>query len=169
MLDYEAKLPRYESSPEDRRWLLRRLSYYLGHLAVLLLIVYRPGPNLFLFHSLFSPTPADYAAIAQERYTTTIAAIKAYQRDNGALPSGTSELQGTYLPQNFGEVGNIIGFTSVTFMLEGNSAVVEYEFTPATEGWFIYAPRYYGRLPAPLVAPSPTTRPAATQQTNATN
>ena len=159
MLDYEAKPRRYQSTPEDRCWLLRRLSYYLALLVVLVLIVVRPGPNLFLFHSLFSPTPAYYAAIAQERYTTTIAAIKAYQLDHGALPEDTYALRGIYLPQTFDERGTLYGATFVTFELPGHSAVIAYEFTPAREGWSIFAPRYYGRLPAPLVAPGPSTRP----------
>ncbi len=165
MLDYETKLPRYQSTPEDRRWLLRRLFYYLGHVVVLGLIGYWAGPNLIMFHSLFSPTPADYAAIAEGECTTAIAAIKAYQRDNGSLPSGTWELGGTYLPRNSDPTGNILSTTSVTFGL--GRAVVEYEFTPAREGWFIHAPRYDGRLPAPIVPPSPTTRPAVTQGANA--
>lgn len=167
MLDYEAKLPRYQPTPEDRRWLLRRLSYYLAHLVVLAFIGYQAGPNLIMFHSLFSPTPAEYAAIAQQRYTTTIAAIKAYQRDNGSLPRITYDLEGTYLPKDFGELGTIFETTSVTFGLD--RAIVEYEFTPASEGWFIHAPRYDGRLPAPIVAAAPATRPAVTQPTNANN
>ena len=120
-----------------------------------------------MFHSLFSPTPADYAAIAQQRYTTAIAALKAYQRDNGSLPDSTWDIPETYLPKDSSELGTVCGTTSVTFGL--NRAIVEYEFTPATEGWFIHAPRYDGRLPAPIVAAAPATRPAVTQPTNANN
>ena len=158
MLEYEARIRRYEPTPEDRAWLLRRLAYYFAHLLVFSLIVYRIGPNLFLFHSPFSPSPAYYATLTRP-YVSMVAAIKAYKRDTGSLPSGTDDLPKEYVPADYiGEIGEILGTGIITFGTGDRHSivVVAYDFRPATEGWFIYAPRYYGPIPAPKVQPAPT-------------
>jgi hypothetical protein len=168
MLDYQTQDRRYQPTREDHLWRLRRLAYYGAQLLLFLAIIYGVGPNLFLFHSLFRPSPASYARLTPP-YVSIVAAIKAYQRDTGSLPSGTYELPKRYLPADCDRItGEILGHPDVTFQV-GNT-VLAYDFTPATEGWIIYAPRYQGRIPAPLVqaAPSPTTRvsSSATQRSS---
>ena len=168
MLDYEIPKRHYHPTAEDRSWLVRRLIYYAAHVLFLLAIVYRVGPNLFLFHSPLSPAPADYITFARD-YVPMIAALKAYQRDSGALPHSSDELPKEYRPINFqGEEGQIMGSPTITFPIKGHSVLV-YDFAPATEGWSIYAPRYYGRIPAGIVqaAPSPATNPATRPKTDA--
>src|ERR1043165_5324672 len=91
MLEYETQRVRYQVTPEDRVWLGWRLMYYAAHVVLFLTIIYRAGPNLFLFHSMSSPTPGDYAKFTRT-YVPLIAAIKAYQRDYGALPADDYEL-----------------------------------------------------------------------------
>jgi hypothetical protein len=172
MLDYETQTRRYQPTPEDRQWLLRRLAYYLGLLLLFGLIVYGPGPNLFLFHSPFSPSLAHYATLTRP-YVSMVAAIKAYKRDTGSLPPDTECLPKEYQPTAYsGGIGTIYGHDDVTFPA-GENSVLSYDFSPANEGWIIYAPRYQGRLSLPLVpaAPSPATRPATTRngKSNASN
>jgi hypothetical protein len=158
MLDYESHLPRYQPTPGDRTWFWRRMAYYVLHLLLLGLIVYRVGPNLFLFHSPFSPTPIEFAQIAR-KYAPMVAAIKAYQRDYpNAVLDITDELPPPYMPPNGNQLyGSIAARPSVTFPT--GSAVLEYDFTPAIEGWVVHSPRYNGRISAPTV---PAARIAAT-------
>ncbi|MGA2443077.1 MAG: hypothetical protein ABSH08_19155 [Tepidisphaeraceae bacterium] len=161
MLEYDARRPRYRPTPEDRVWLLYRLGWYGFQLLLLLAIVYRIGPNLFLFHSPFSPRPEDFVSYTNE-YVPIIAAIKAYNRDFGKLPFD-SDLPPEYMPRGYkGVVGEIVNTTSITFPL-ADHIVLEYEFSPAMEGWIVHSPRYDGRIPAPIVpaAPKPVTRPSS--------
>lgn len=165
MLDYESPKPRYLPTPEDGAWRLRRLGYYGSQLLLFFVIVCRLGPNLILFHSPFSPGPAGYVRYTKD-YIPIIAAIKAYNRDWGQLPLDSNDLPPAYQPPNFqGDVGEILGTTSITFPV-GAHGVLEYEFSPVQEGWYIHSPRYDGPLPAPIVvaAPKPTTQ-ATTQPT----
>jgi hypothetical protein len=160
VLDYEKQEPRYVPRPEDRRWRLRRIAYYLGHVVLFGAIVYRAGPNMFLFHSPFSPPPQHYAGLAKQ-YMPLVAAIKAYQRDFGKLPMDSFNLPPRYRPAGYtaGE-GAILGTNSITFGPIEYS-VIEYNFAQPGEGWTVYAPRYKGPIPAPLVlaTPSPASRP----------
>lgn len=168
MLDYQAPRPKYKESPEEVSWRLRRLVYYGAHLLLFALIIYRVGPNLFLFNSPFSPTPADYALVTAE-YAPTVAALKAYQKDHGELPPTSDNLRPAYMPdRQEWRLGSIMGGT-ITFQV-GSHTVLEYDFRPATEGWVIYAPRYYGRVPAPLVLAAlvPATGPSTTRSTDGT-
>ena len=107
MLEYEVRKPHYTPTPEDRAWRLRRLGWYGFQLILFLAIVYRIGPNLVLFHSPFSPSPAEYVAFTND-YVPMIAAIKAYNRDFGKLPMGSFDLPPKYKPRGFkGENGEI--------------------------------------------------------------
>ena len=163
-----AHFPRYELAAADRRWLLYRLVYYFAQLAAFCLIVYRIGPNLVLFGSLFSPSPAYYAGLTP-RYAPTVAAAKAYQRDHGSLPFETSGLT-KYLPKGTQpEQGNILNTPYVAFQAGGG--VLAYDFRPASEGWIMYAPRFHGRIPAPIVpaAPPANAVSASRPSTNAAN
>jgi hypothetical protein len=169
MLEYEPAKPHYQPTPEDQTWLFCRLSYYGSQLLLFVLIGFWIGPNLRLFHSPFNPTPADYVQYARQ-YVPIIAAIKAYQRDFGHLPSDGG-LPQAYLPASFLEVpGEISGTTSITFIV-GMQGVLEYEFNPAKEGWIIHSPRYDGPLSAPIVpaAPKPLTVPASSPTTSISN
>lgn len=163
MLDYQAEKPRYQPTRKDSVWRLYRLAYYELHLLVFLVVGFKVGPNLFLFHRPFSPGLAGYVRYT-DTYVPIIAAIKAYNRDCGNLPLSSFELPPAYRPRNFqGDDGYINDTTSITFFV-GDHGVLEYEFFPGKEGWYIHAPRYDGSLPAPIVAaaPKPTT-PAVTQ------
>ncbi len=170
MLEYEAAKERYHPTPEDRSWLVYRLGYSALQLLLLLVIVYRVGPNLFLFDTPFTPGPLDYVRYTTD-YVPAIAAIQAYQRDFGKLPVDTDDLAPEYLPADFkGGRGEINGTTSITFPV-GNHGVLEYEFSPTIEGWMIHSPRYNGRIPAPIVpaAPKPTTRSSSNPTSTAPN
>jgi hypothetical protein len=166
MLEHEPHKPHYRPTPEDRVWRLYRLGWCGFQLLLFLAIVYRIGPNLFLFHTPFSPGPADFVS-STNQYVPIIAAIKAYNRDFGKLPFG-SDLPKEYMPPNFnGAVGEIGDTTSITFPVDDH-AVLEYEFSSEREGWLIHSPRYDGPIPAPIVpaAPKPTTRPSSKSPTN---
>ena len=177
-LDYRTpRRPRYQRTPQDWAWLRRRLLYYLAHVALFFAIISRLGPNLFLFKSPFSPSPAYYVRLTQP-FVPMIAAIKAYQRDHGQLPSDSDSLPEDYRPPDWqGQEGEILHYGSITFPADVGtitcradaSTVVEYDFTPATEGWIIHAPRYDGRIKAPIVpaAPPPATHPATNQKNHA--
>lgn len=168
MLEYESRPARYIPTAEDRQWLLRRWLYYLAHPLFVFLIAYTIGPNLVLFHRPWSPSPAHYATLTGP-YVSMVAAIKAYQRDHGSLPVYTEYLPEGYRPADYhGNVGTIYGFPTVTFQV-GEYSVLAYDFTPVTEGWIIYAPRYQGPIPVPIVpaAPSPATRPVTTRRSDA--
>jgi hypothetical protein len=170
MLDDGARKPHYRPTPEDRVWLRYRLGWYGFQLLLYLAIVYRIGPNLVLFHSPFSPGPEDYVAFTND-YVPIIAAIKAYSRDFGQLPMDSLELPPAYRPRgNNGQIGEILGTTSITFQV-GDNAVLEYEFSSPVEGWIVHAPRYDGRIPAPIVpaAPKPVTRPSSSPHTDASH
>ncbi len=167
MLDYEARKRHYSPTPEDRRWLLYRLGWYGLQLLLFLAIVYRIGPNFFLFHSPFSPDPEDFVALTRN-YVPIIAEIKAYRRDFGKLPMDSYDLPPEYTPRGFnGANGEILNTTSITFPT-GLHAVLEYEFSPPIEGWIVHSPRYDGRIPAPIVpaAPKPVTRPSSSPHTD---
>jgi hypothetical protein len=152
--------PPYRFTPEDRAWRWRRLGYYGLHLLLLLAIVYRIGPNLVLYHSPLSPRPGDYLRYTQP-YVPIIAAIKAYNRDFGKLPEGDFDLPPEYVPANYHAFNEISG-TSITFSTS-DYGVIEYDFSPASEGWIVHFPRYDGRIVAPVVtaAPTPSTQPSA--------
>ncbi len=162
MLDYEPARQRYHSTPEDRRWLAYRFGYYASQLLLFVAIAYWIGPNLRLYHSPFSPTPSDFVSYTKY-YVPIIAEIKAYRRDFGQLPEDDG-LPPAYTPPGYeGVNGEIDGTTSITFVV-GNVNVLEYEFSPAREGWIIHSPRYDGPIPAPIVraAPKPIAIPAST-------
>jgi hypothetical protein len=164
--DYQTHKPQYHATDEDRAWLVRRLAYYALHPLLLLIIVYRIGPNLVLFHSMLSPGPADYVSYARQ-YAPMIAGIKAYQRDNGKLPADSDEVPAKYLPPNFTcDIGEIGEATSITFPA-GAYNVIEYEFSPPHEGWIIHSPRYDGRIPAPIVEAAPAPIAPTTVPSNA--
>jgi len=162
-LEYEHRKPRYLPTAEDRAWQIRRVAYYLGQVIVFFLIVYRAGPNLWLFHSPSSPPPSHYAELTKP-YVPMIAAIKAYQRDRGRLPPHSELLPRSYRPVEYdaGE-GMIIG-TTITFGPVEHS-VLAYDFSTFSEGWIVYAPRYKGPIPASLVLPATDLpiRPATTR------
>jgi hypothetical protein len=168
MLDYETRKQTYQRTPEDVAWRLRRIAYYFGHVLLFAAIVWRVGPNLFLFGSPFTPPPAHYAPLTHE-YVPLVAGIKAYQRDNGGkLPFDPYQLPRGYVPAGYqGQHGAMLGTPTLTFMVS-NYAVLAYDFRPASEGWFVYAPRYYGPVPAPLVqaAASPASRPSTARGGN---
>lgn len=168
-IDYANAKRKYEPTREDLKWDDRRFAYYFVHVLLFALIVYRIGPNMFLFHSPFSPPPAHYAALAKQ-YEPLIAAIKAYQRDFGKLPSDSYSLPESYRPAGYtaGD-GQIIGTNSITFGPTEYS-VIEYNFAQPGEGWTVYAPRYQGPIPAPIVlaAPSPASQPSTGPNTNVT-
>jgi hypothetical protein len=148
----ETSKPRYVLTAEDRIWRLRRWGYYLAHIFLFALLSKWIGPNLLLFHSIFSPSPDYYATLTSE-YVPAITAIKMYQAAKGTLPDYTDGIPKTFQPTNYIEHnGTICGTTSVTFALKHE--VLEYEFSTDQEGWTIYAPRYQGRLNAPVV-PAP--------------
>jgi hypothetical protein len=94
------RLQHYQPTPEDRAWRLRRLGYYILQIALFLLVGFRVGPNLILFHSPMSPTPADFVPFT-ERFVPVIAAIKAYNRDYGKLPVDSYDLPPEYGPPNY--------------------------------------------------------------------
>jgi hypothetical protein len=160
MIDYQARKVPYNLTPEDRAWRRRRLGWYCFQLFLFFAIVYRIGPNLFLFHSPFSPGPRDFVAEA-DKYAPMIAAIKAYNRDFETWPGSSWELPPNYMPPNIvGEGGEIMG-TSITFPVGHD--VLEYEFSPAIEGWTVHSPRYDGPIPAAIVAAAakPATQPSS--------
>lgn len=162
MLDYEGRIVGYEETRQDVVWRVRRIGYYFGQALLFFVIVYRVGPNLFLFGSPFSPRPGDFAAIAQTRYAPVVAAIKAYQRDRGELPSTTHQLIPRLLPKN-APFGRLDGTARVIFQLSETSGVLAYDFTPATEGWVVFSPRYQGPIPAPLVPAAASPQPVASR------
>jgi hypothetical protein len=166
-LDYRTPKRSYLPTAADRRWFHRRLLYYAGHVLLFAAIIYRAGPNMFLFHRPWSPKAADYTAMTRD-YVAMIAAIKAYQRDTQSMPFDTLELPKGYQPSNYrGEIGRIYGTPRVTFAIGHN--VLVYDFSSATEGWYVYAPRYHGPIAAPRVppAPPPVTRPTTTRNADA--
>ena len=170
MIEDETRKWHYHPTREDRAWLLRRFGWYGFQLLLFLSIIYRIGPNLVLFHSPFSPSPEDFVPYTED-FVPTIAAIKAYNRDFGKLPLDAMELPPEYMPPGgVGVNGEILDTTSITFGA-GKSAVLEYEFSPAKEGWIVHSPRYDGRIPAPIVAaaPKPVTQPSASPTTNSTH
>jgi hypothetical protein len=159
--------PPYRATPEDRAWLWRRLRYYGLQLLLFLAIVYRIGPNLFLYHSPLSPSAADYVRYTKQ-YVPIIAAIKAYNRDFGKLPAGDFDLPPDYLPANYHGGGAEILGTSITFET-AEFGVIEYDFSPTSEGWIMHFPRYDGRIAAPIVAaaPKPSAQPSVGPATTA--
>ena len=162
--------PHYKPTPEDRAWLRYRLGWYAFQVLLFLAIVYRIGPNLVLFHSLFSPRPEDFVKFTND-YVPMIAAIKAYNRDFGKLPLDSDEMPREYEPRDFnGQLGEILDTTSITFQV-ADYAVLEYEFSPPIEGWIVHSPRYDGRIPAPIVpaAPKPATRPSSSPNLDASH
>jgi hypothetical protein len=173
MFENEARKLHYQPTPEDSVWRLRRLGWYACQFLLFLVVGFRIGPNLFLFHSPFSPGPEDFVHFTND-YVPIIAAIKAYKRDYGQLPYD-SDLPPQYMPPNYnGMRGEINNTTSITFpignyaVLQYQYAVLEYEFSAPNEGWIIHSPRYDGRIPAPIVpaAPTPVTRPSSAPTTN---
>jgi hypothetical protein len=160
MLDYQARKVRYQLTAEDREWRRKRMGWYGLQILLFLVIVYRIGPNLILFHSPFSPAPKDFVPFTSQ-YVQMIAAIKAYNRDFGQLPLTSMDLPPQYMPPGYnGDIGEIGMTTSITFPI-ADHGVLEYEFSPAMEGWIVHSPRYDGRIPAPIVTAAP--KPAATQ------
>lgn len=156
MIQSETGRPRYATTAEDSAWFFRRLGYYLAHALVFFVIVKWIGPDLIIYCQ-FSSSPDYYAKLSQP-YMPMIAAIKAYQRDHRELPETTFDMPEKYQPTNWDNtlIGTILGASSVTFELRDQSAVLEYEFTPESEGWIIHAPRCQKRLPLPIVPAAPS-------------
>jgi hypothetical protein len=171
MLDPNAQIPlNYKPTPEDLAWRLYRTGWWGFQLLLFLTIAWRIGPNLLLFHSPFSPGPEDYVPYTKQ-YAPIIAAIKAYDRDFGKLPDDSWGLPPQYMPPGFkGEGGEILPATSLTIPI-GAQGVLEYEFSPEKEGWWVHSPRYDGPIPAPIVpaAPKLATQPSTTSPTNASH
>ncbi len=166
MLEYEPTPQLYQPTAADRGWRWRRIAYYLCQAGIFLAIALEFGPNVIMFHQVLRPGDAYYSAMTTE-FVPLIAAIKAYQRDFGSLPGDAYTLPPQYLPKNYdGPNGEILQFTSITLQID--RCVLEYEFTPANEGWIMHSPRYEGRISAPLVqaAPKPATAPTTASTSN---
>lgn len=168
MLDYVSPRVKYRETREEVRWRYRRYWYYLGQVLLFAMVGFWVGPNILLFRHLFGPSPADFAALAQQpRYMGIVASIKAYQRDFGALPFTVGEMPPAYLPKDYPHVdgADLLGTTRITFPVNNPSVVLVYEFAPASEGWYVYSPRYDGPVPAHIVFPSAATTQPATGPT----
>jgi hypothetical protein len=162
-IEYASPRPRYKPTRQDRIWLLRRIGYCLGQLALFLVLSFWVGPYLVLLIRYGGDTPERFAAVAQARYAGIVAAIKAYQRDEGALPGWVGQAR-AYWPNDYRDDGADLLFTTrMTFVCRDPYGVIVYEFAAADEGWRVYSPRYNGPLPAPLVQAAPATRPTATE------
>jgi hypothetical protein len=131
-----------------------------------LAIAFYFGPNVILFKKLTWITPADFVVTVEGRCVPVVSAMKAYRRDHGHLPERLEDIVPGYLASTGGSL--IVYKGQFTCWTKYNH-LIEYDFSPATEGWKVHGPYTHGRIPAPPAPMGPTTSPSISPSTRSSS
>lgn len=148
----------YQNGNTDAaRWRRRRRILRFGLVVWFGCVVYF-GRNIFLFHRLGPITAADFAADVQRNMVPVVRAMKEYERANGQLPSSCFDLYGNNPTQQ--QIRYSHGVGDGGYDCEAEYGVVNYDFSPDREGWYVRGPFANGRIPLPRVTIDAATRPS---------
>ncbi|HEY4329464.1 MAG TPA: hypothetical protein VGN88_06990 [Phycisphaerae bacterium] len=128
-----------------------RFLYYIALTAWFAVIAFWLGPHIILFHRLSGLSLADFAPVA-EAHLPVVLAIKRYQADNGHLPEKIEDIQGNYLPANWGKDDLGRGFvdsSGYTIMVSKFGFLHElvYNLDGNDEHWQLSGQVVNGRIP----------------------
>jgi len=98
-----------------------------------------------------------FCAEGRKTCTPIVSAMKAYRRDHGHLPDRWDDIAPDYIKTPRGPA---IIDDGKFHWYAGYNHMIEYDFSPGAEGWFIHGPYTQGRIPAPPAPVGPTTSPA---------
>ncbi len=147
---------------EAGKWLRLRVVYRNLLLAFCVVVAIYLAPNQIMFGKLTPLSPKDFSDTVRQNYAPVVQAIYAYHRDTGHYPSrDLNELIPKYIPafppRCLGYYEQKLEFWEIY------NQIVQYDFTPGSEGWSIRGHFANGRIPVdspiPLM-PAVTSRPA---------
>jgi len=158
-LDYRGPSPprpKFQETPEGRRWRYRRILYRVALLPFFACIAFYFGPNEINFGKLTSLTPDDFIPTVQKDFVPVIRAIKEYQRDHGSLPNQVADVIPQYGPLHSLPMENIEN--KHFYALTRWNHIVTYDFTPGSEGWQVSGPLVNGPIHLGPVTLGPSTQ-----------
>jgi hypothetical protein len=159
-LDYRTpprKQIKIPETPEERLWRHRRVLFRVSVIIILAPVIIHFAANLIMFGMLTSLSPADFASKVQPLSIATVRAMKEYQRDTGHLPNQMDDLIPKYL-ESYASGWQIVA-NGEFMQIGGMNQMINYDFTPGSEGWNVSGPFANGPIPLPLVKIGPSTRP----------
>jgi hypothetical protein len=150
-----------ERDPVQPNWRLRRLLYNVALLLYLATVFYL-AHNRILFGQWMPYTTADLAPMVNQQLAPIVRAMKEYQTVYGSPPMWTTDLVPWFPDRGPHQPNRQLWRVSIhngAFYYRHNYGQITYNFPPGPEGWEIHGSILNGKIPAPIVATPPMTRP----------
>jgi hypothetical protein len=145
-------------TPQARNWKIGRGLFRTSLAFIFVPVAFFFGPHVILFGKLTTPTPADFAGCVTPDCVRIVRAMKQYQLDHCVLPDRPEQLIPKYLGSEFPDQMHLYA-SGGFYTLSNDNDLITYDFTPASEGWYVNGEFVHGRIPVGAVSLNPSTQP----------